>query len=99
MATVSFAPDRPTTPLDAKLEELGAQALLASRPIRLRLQPDLYDSDRRAYQSWTGLTWTLDISEIAEGRLFREGLGDFMQLFGDDAKQAQLLQLLRDLRG
>lgn len=97
MAKVSFAPEKAAPPLDAKLEEIGAQAVLAARPIRLRLQPDLYDSDRKGYQSWVGLTWTLDLDSIDEGRLFREALGKFMAAFGDEGKQAKVVAMLEGL--
>lgn len=97
MASVSFLPEKSAPPLDAKLEEAGAQALLASRPIRLRLQPNLYSLDKQAYEAWIGLAWTLDLDDIEEGRRFREALGTFMAAFGDPEKQGKLLKALEGL--
>lgn len=97
MAKVSFLPEKVAPPVDGKLEEAGAQAALASRPIRLRLQPDLYLTDQRAYTTWVGLTWTLDLDDVEEGRRFREALGKFMAAFGDPEKQGTLLSTLEGL--
>lgn len=97
MAKVSFLPDQQPPPIDQALELVGASAALASRPIRIRLQPDLYDIDKRSYYGWVGLTWTLDLEDIEEGRRFREGLGRFMAGFGDPEKQAKLLRALEEL--
>jgi len=96
MAQVSFAPDATRPPLDAKLEEVGAQALLIGKPIRLRIQPDLYDPDKRGYYAWAGLTWMLDLDDVEEGRRLREVLTVVMAAFGDE-RQAKLLKLLGTL--
>lgn len=97
MAKVSFAPERVPPPIDQKLEEVASQAALASREIRLRLQPDLYNPDKRGYESWSGLTWTLELNDVDEGRRFREVLGKVMAAFGDETKQAALLKALEAL--
>lgn len=97
MAKVSFLPDKVAPPIDAALTELGAQAVLADRPLRLRLQPDLYSVDRQAYLAWAGLTWTLDLDDVEEGKRFREALGKFMAAFGDAEKQAKLIALVEKL--
>lgn len=97
MAKVSFLPEKVAPPIDGKLEEVGAQAVLASRPIRLRLQPDLYNLDRQSYDSWSGLTWTLELDDVEEGRRFREALGTFMAAFGDPEKQGALLGVLQTI--
>lgn len=97
MAKVSFLPEAAPPPIDQKLEEVAAQAALASREIRLRLQPDLYNYDRSRYDSWNGLTWTLELDGVEEGRQFREALMKFMAGFGDPEKQARLIALLGEL--
>src|SRR5258708_20407331 len=78
MAKVSYLPDKVAPPVDTKLEEIHAVAVLAGKPIRLRIQPDLYHPERQGYESWAGLAWTLDLDDIEEGRRFREALGRFM---------------------
>lgn len=97
MAQVSFLPDRIARPIDAKLEELGAQAALVSRGIRLRLQPDLYNVDSQRYEAWAGLIWAIELEDVAEGRIFREALGKLVAAFGDDTKRIALLKALEAL--
>ncbi len=98
MAQVSFAPDKTTPPMDEPLEQAAAVALLAGKPIiKLRLQPDLYNFDKRHYSSWAGLTWMLDLESVEEGRRFREGLEWFLKAFGDPEKQKKVLELLEGL--
>lgn len=99
MAKVSFLPDRQAPPLDRKLEELAGVAALAGKPIRLRIQPDIYNYDRQGYDAWLGLTWTLEVDDADEGRVFRAALGRFMGLFGDPVKQGELRKLLEELEG
>lgn len=96
MAKVTFLPDRVAPPVDAKLEEIGGIATLAGREIRLRLQPDLYHHDKQGYVAWAGLTWTLELEDIEEGRRFREALGRFMAAFGDE-RQGKVIEMLEGL--
>ncbi len=98
MAKVSYLPDKVAPPVDTKLEEIHAVAVLAGKPIRLRIQPDLYHPERQGYESWAGLAWTLDLDDIEEGRRFREALGRFMAAFAaDGATQAELIVQLERL--
>lgn len=97
MATVSFLPDKQPPPIDEKLTQIGKEAALADRAIRVRVQPDLYSPDRNNYESWRGLVWTLDLESVDEGKRFRQGLERFIQAFGDPAKQEQVLALLEGL--
>jgi hypothetical protein len=97
MAHVTFLPDKQAPPTDGKLLEIAAQATLASRAIRLRLQPDLYNFDKQNYDSWVGAAWTLDLDDAEEGRKFLAGLASFMRGFGDAEKQGKLLKALGEL--
>lgn len=96
MATVVFTADQTPPPIDARLEETGAVAGVMGKPIRVRIQPDLYDYDGQKYQVWNQLTWTVDLADVAEGRKLREGLTMFFRLFGASPKsQVSLLELLK----
>ena len=97
MAQVSYLPDKVAPPIDEPLRRAGERAALASRPIRIRLQPDLYNLDSQSYGSWLGLAWTLDLEDVEEGIRFRKGLEKFVAGFGDPEKQAQLLEMLEAL--
>jgi hypothetical protein len=94
VASVSFShDDKP--PVDRALEEVGEQAEVKRKPIRIRFQPDLYDSSRNAYTTWIGLTWVLELRDVEEGRRLREGLTWFFKVFGaDEKKQRGLLSEL-----
>lgn len=99
MATVVFTADQTPPPIDARLEETGAVAGVLGKPIRVRIQPDLYDYDGQKYQVWNQLTWTVDLADVAEGRKLREGLTDFFALFGKSpSSQLRLLSELRSVR-
>ena len=97
MAQVSYLPDAQQPPIDGKLEEIAAESALASRTIRIRLQPDLYSPDRAKYESWKGLVWAVELEDVEEGRKLREGLQKFFAAFGDGGKQAALLEALEGL--
>jgi hypothetical protein len=94
MAQVTFAhDDRP--PVDATLEGIGNGASTLNKPIRCRFQPDLYDWARTSYTAWHGLTWTIDVVDVPEGRVLREALTLFFRAFGGDARrQKRLLTML-----
>jgi hypothetical protein len=97
MAHVNFTFDTPPT-LDGPLERCGDSASAVEKPIRLRIQPDLYDWSRRNYHSWSGLTWMVEVQDVEEGRRFRQGLQDFLQAFGGtEWQQGELLDLLSGL--
>lgn len=97
MAQVSFAPDRIAPALDGRLEEAAAQAALASRPIRVRIQPAFYNLDKSGYDGWNNLVWTLDLDDVEEGRRLRQGLEAFLKAFGDPERQAKVLRMLEKL--
>ena len=97
MATVNFAPEQERPPLDRALEEAADRSLIREKPVRIRVQPDLYDYEQRAYQAWNGLSWILEITDVEEGRRLREGLQHFFKLFGQsEAAQGELLASLRE---
>ena len=96
MALVDFSPEREKPALDLALEQAGAIA--QTKPIRFRVQPDLYDYDRQRYQPWVGLIWTVDLENVEEGRRLREGLTRFFRLFGRTVEmQAEVLRTLEEL--
>lgn len=94
MAKVSFQSDRVAPPTDAKIEEIGVIALATGRPIKLRIQPDLYNADKQRYDSWSGANWTLELDDVEEGKRFLDGLEAYMRAFGDPKRQAETLRLL-----
>jgi len=97
MAQVNFAPDNEKPALDDLLEQFAAAAT-AEKPLRLRVQPDLYDVAKTRYTTWPGLVWTVDLEDANEGRRLREGLAQFFRLFGKDGDtQALLLDTLAGL--
>lgn len=93
MASVSFLPEAERPPIDKALEDAAKAAGETDKLLRLRLQPDLYNFQKGAYGAWHGLSWTLDLDDVEEGRRLREGLQDFFRLFATD--QAVLLEGLR----
>ena len=96
MASVDFSPEREKPALDLALEQAGTIA--QTKPIRFRVQPDLYDYDRQRYQPWAGLIWTVDLEDVEEGRRLREGLTRFFRLFGRTAEmQAEVLRVLEEM--
>lgn len=104
MATTSFTPDAPKPALDEPLERVGNAASTLEKHIRLRLQPDLYNWETRKYQAWHGLTWYIDVGDVAEGRRLRGALADFFMVFGGSARQQEKLcrelgKLAEGLRG
>lgn len=97
MAIVHFVPEETRPPLDARLEELGAAAGALGKPIRIRLQPDIYDYESQRNQKWYGLIWTVELQDIEEGRRLREGLTEFFKKFGEsEASQRGLLKWLKN---
>ncbi len=95
MANVTFGPDVEPPPIDQKLIEVWETAKKIKREIRIRVQPDLYNHTTQAYTSWSGLTWTIEVADVDEGRRLREGLTWFFKHFGD--QQGHLLDVLRRL--
>ena len=80
-------------PIDESLEKIGAGAAASNRPIRVRVAPDLYDYDKQGYNSWHGLSWSVEVMDVEEGRRLRKGLGDFLKAFGHSPKsQAAVLK-------
>lgn len=95
MAKVSFAPEAEKPNLDERLAQVAQSAAAIDRPIRLRVQPDLYDDAEKKYLTWTGLSWSVELESVEEGQRLREGLARFFRLFGHDAEtQAALLEML-----
>lgn len=94
MAIVVLTHEIERPPIDGPLEQAALAAQKASKALRLRVQPDLYDPDKNRYTSWTGLTWMVDLEDVAEGRKLREALTLFFRLFGEDADK--LRRVLQD---
>lgn len=99
MATVNFAPESERPPLDRSLEENAQAAAALGKPVRIRLQPDLYDHAKASYQVWAGLTWSIEVGDVEEGRKLREGLTNFFRAFGAGLQeQTRVLEMLEGLR-
>lgn len=97
MASVSSAATDEKPPIDKRLEALGAIAAAAGKPIRVRIQPDIYDYQNQANQTWLGLIWMIELEDVEEGRKLREGLTWFFQKFGQSAEsQKKLLAWLKN---
>lgn len=100
MATVNFVPEETRPPIDARLEELGAAAGALGKPIRIRLQPDIYDYESQRNQKWYGLIWSVELQDVEEGRRLREGMTEFFRRFGESPEsQAKLLKWLKNGKG
>jgi hypothetical protein len=98
MASVDFAPEKERPALDQALEAAAVACTQNQKPIRIRLQPDLYEYERRIYAAWLGLTWIVEVGDLEEGRRLRQGLQDFFRLFGQSAdSQDEMLRELREL--
>ncbi len=95
MAQVTFLPSVERPPLDQSLLENAQTAERAGRAIRIRVQPDLYNHDKQGYTSWQGLTWTIEMDSVEEGKRLREGLTHFFGAFA--GRQEELLKVLRGL--
>ena len=90
MAHVNYTYDAPPS-IDGPLERTGDEASGLEKRIRIRIQPDLYSWESRNYHSWIGLTWMIEVQDVAEGRRFREGLAAFMVCFGGNQRQQEAL--------
>ncbi len=100
MADVSFTHDDARPSMDRPRELVGDGAANLSKPIRVRLQPDLYDYDNSSYTTWSGLVWSVQLRDVEEGRRLREGLTDFFRVFGGSEKaQRGVLKVLKGLAG
>ncbi len=99
MAQTDFTRDAPPKPpIDAPIEQVGNYAATLEKPIRLRVQPDLYNWKAHTYQAWYGLTWYINVADVTEGRKLRKALTDFFVVFGGSEKQqAKLIQALQQL--
>lgn len=97
MAIVSFSPEAERPPLDQSLEQVAEAATGRGKALRFRVQPELYDYEKQRYNAWQGLIWSVDLEDVEEGRLLREGLTSFFRLFGRSPEsQAQLLKELEE---
>ena len=94
MAHMTFAHDLKPS-MDAPLEAIAEAATVLNKPIKVRVQPDLYDWGAVRYGTWLGLAWTMECQDVEEGRRLREGLTMFFRLFGGEAKVQE--RLLREL--
>ncbi len=95
MAQVTFLPDVERPPLDQALIKNAETAARVKRLIRIRVQPDLYNHDSQAYTAWQGLSWTIEVESVEEGKRLREGLTHFFGAFAE--RQEELLKVLRGL--
>lgn len=97
MASVSFAHDQ-RPPVDQSLEQVGNGASALNKPIRCRLNPDLYEWGGTHYVSWSGLSWIVELQDVSEGRRLRQALTAFFQVFGaSEKKQAKLITELQKM--
>lgn len=62
---------------DPQLDEIGRQALAAGDPIQIRVGPQLYRPEGRAYTSWAGTNWMVGVPDIATAEQFKQALGEF----------------------
>jgi hypothetical protein len=96
MATLNFSQDDRLHAVDGTLEEIGDGASALGKHLKCRVQPWLYDWRVRNYTSWSGLAWTLELEDVAEGRRLRQALTYVFAAFAGDAKrQKKLLQELK----
>ena len=76
-----------------------------SRPLRLRVAPDLYfwggedPDDKPGYRSWHGLSWIMELDTVAETQAAREVLGLVIQLMTRYSPQSVLEELRQVAQG
>jgi len=92
MAQVNSSAD-PKPSVEDFLETFLAEQ---GKPLKIRVQPTLYDYNTRNYPSWQGVSWLLELEGVEEASRLREGLEDFFQCFGSE-KQEQVLQVLQQV--
>jgi hypothetical protein len=79
MVKISFQPTD-SDDLDAILNDLANAAKERGNDIRLRLQPQLYHPNSKGYKAWRGVSWTLEIEDLAELEASRRALKHFFEL-------------------
>lgn len=95
MATVNYAPDD-KLPIDQLVDTL----IVEGKPLRVRVQPDIYNHVGGVYKTWNGVSWTIECEDAEEVKRLREGLADFFKAFGGDGKkQGQVLRELKRMAG
>ena len=87
----------PVKPIDTALERAAAVAMTVGKPLKIRIQPDVYDYDSQKYLTWTNLVWTVDVEDVEEGRRLRELVEAALEAFAarDGAGQVGLIGELR----
>ena len=44
----------------------------SDRPVRIRLQPTIYDAERKAYRAWAGASWGVTVDSLEEALEVRD---------------------------
>lgn len=79
MVKISFQPHE-AGDLDAILTELADAVKARDEAIRMRLQPQLYHPVSKGYKAWRGVSWTLEVEDLAELEAIRGALKHFFEL-------------------
>lgn len=83
------SPERP--PIDAVLE--GAEYAPEEKPIRLRVQPSIYNHEKMQHDSWPQLVFQFEVQDVAAAARFRQALTLYFKLFGEMGSEAMLAKL------
>lgn len=62
---------------DPQLVEIGRQAEAAGEPIQVRVSPQLYRLEGRAYTGWGGASWTVGVPDVPTAEQLKLALGEF----------------------
>lgn len=73
------SPERP--PIDAVLER--EEYTRDGKPIRIRVQPDLYNHDKMQNDSWPQAIWQFEMKDAAAASRFRVALTRYFKLLGE----------------
>jgi len=89
----------PGQSLDHSLERAAAAAMTVGKPLKIRIQPDVYDYDNQRYTSWSQVIWTMDVQDVEEGRRLRRLLQTVLAAFAgrDAVNQEDLIRQVEAL--
>lgn len=62
------------------LAEVASEAARLGLPIRIRIQPQLFERADLSYRSWAGCVWTADLTNAVAVTNLRQGLDTFFRL-------------------
>lgn len=82
---------------DPQLVEIGRQAEAAGEPIQVRVSPQLYRFEGRAYTGWGGTSFTVGVPDVQTAEQFKLALQEFFSAVAT-GKLEELATGLRQFR-